>query len=173
MNLALTQASRRLRGLVPALSSFALVTVGVLPMGLPHFSSICPALALMAVFYWSIFRADLMSMLSAFAIGLGVDLLTGGPLGLQAVILLLAHGLAVSQRRVFLGTSFLVNWWGYGIVALGAGLFAWLVASLVHWTLHDLRPVLAQLGLSLGLYPLVYWLLSRLEQRWLRPGLPV
>src|SRR3546814_14355387 len=71
----------------------------------------------MAVFYWSIFRADLMTMLGAFLIGLFLDLLSGGPLGLNAATLLLIHELGVSQRRVFLGSSFLVNWTAFALVA--------------------------------------------------------
>lgn len=173
MSAALRQLSRRLRGLVPPISSLGLVVIGAVPLGLPHFAQISPALALMAVFYWSIFRADLMSMLWAFAIGLAVDLLTGGPLGMQAVILLAAHALAVSQRRIFLASSFVVNWWGFGIIVLGAGLVSWLLACLLHGTLHDLLPVLAQMLLAVGLYPMVYWVLNLLERRWLRPGLPV
>jgi len=166
-------AGRRLHGLLPALSCLLLAIIGAAPLGLPHFGMVGPAMALMAVFYWSIFRADLMTMLGAFGIGLVVDLLSGGPVGLNAVLLLLTHALAVSQRRVFLGSSFLVNWWGFGMVALGAAIIGWAVACLLNWHLHDPRPLLAQLGLSLGLYPLVYWLLSRLEQRMLRPALPI
>lgn len=168
----LANATRRMRGFLPIVSCLLLVAVGLAPVGLPYFATVSPALALMAVFYWSIFRADLMSMLGAFLIGLVVDLITAGPLGLNALILLLTHELGVSQRRVFLGSSFLVNWWAFALVAIGASLIGWAVASLLHWQIHAFRPLLAQLLLSLGLYPAIYWLLSRLEQRYLRPGLP-
>ncbi|WP_374634507.1 rod shape-determining protein MreD [Ferrovibrio sp.] len=173
MKIGLALAAGRLHGLLPVLSCLVLAIIGTAPLELPHFGPVGPVLALMAVFYWSIFRADLMTMLGAFSIGLVVDLLSGGPIGLHAVLLLLTHALAVSQRRVFLGSSFLVNWWGYGMVALGAAFVSWSVACLLNWYLHDPRPLLAQLGLSLGLYPLVYWLLSRLERRLLRPALPI
>lgn len=173
MKVGLALAGRRMRGLLPVLSCLLLAIIGVSPMDMPHFGSVGPVLALMAVFYWSIFRADLMTMLGAFLIGLVVDLLSGGPIGLYAVLLLLTHALAVSQRRVFLGSSFLVNWWGYGMVALGSAVIGWVVACLLNWQMHDPRPLLTQLGLSLGLYPLVYWLLSWLERRWLRNALPV
>ncbi len=162
----------RLRGFLPIMTCLLLVAFGLMPLGLPHFAPISPALALMAVFYWSIFRADLMSMLGAFLIGLVVDLITAGPLGINALLLLLTHELGVSQRRVFLGSSFLVNWWGFAMVAVGASLLSWLIASLLHWQMHEIRPMLAQLLLSLGLYPAIYWLLSRIEQRYLRLGAP-
>lgn len=166
-------ALRRLQSLLPLVTSLLLVAFGLAPSGLPHFGLVGPALALMAVFYWSIFRADLMSMASAFAIGLVVDLLSGGPLGLNALILLLTHELGVSQRRVFMGSSFFVNWWAFSMVAFGAAVIGWALASLLHWHLSPPGPVVAQLGLSLFCYPAVYWLLSRMERRLLRPGIPL
>jgi rod shape-determining protein MreD len=168
MSALLRQTSRRLQALLPILSSVFLVLLGLAPVGLPHFESVAPAFALMAVFYWSIFRSDLMTMLGAFMIGLLLDLLSAGPLGLNALALVLVHELGMAQRKVFLGSSFLVNWAAFALV-VGAVLPAgWVVVSLLHWRLLPTAPLLAQLLLSLTLYPAVYWLLSRLERRWLR-----
>ncbi|WP_374303645.1 rod shape-determining protein MreD [Ferrovibrio sp.] len=173
MSALLRQASRRIRALLPILSSLALVLFSLIPVGLPHFDSVGPAFALMAVFYWSIFRSDLMTMLGAFAIGLLLDLLSGGPLGLNALVLLLAHELGVSQRRVFLGSSFLVNWAAFALV-IGAVLpICWVLVSLLHWQMLPVTPLVTQLFLSLACYPGIYWLLSRLERRWLRASVAV
>ncbi|MFN4311896.1 MAG: rod shape-determining protein MreD [Ferrovibrio sp.] len=168
MSALLRQTRRRIRALLPIISSLALVLFGLLPLGLPHFDVVGPAFALMAVFYWSIFRSDLMTMTGAFAIGLLLDLLSGGPLGLNALVLLLAHELGVSQRRVFLGSSFLVNWAAFALVIAAVLPVCWALISLLHWQMLPVTPLVAQLLLSLALYPAVYWLLSRLERRWLR-----
>lgn len=173
MSALLRQASRRIRALLPILSSVALVMLGLLPIGLPHFDTVAPSFALMAVFYWSIFRSDLMTMVGAFLIGLLLDLLTGGPLGLNALILVIIHELGVSQRRVFLGSSFLVNWTAFALVIGAVAPLSWALISLLHWRLLPTAPVLAQVLLSLGLYPGVYWVLSRLERRWLRSSVTV
>ncbi|HEX6958345.1 MAG TPA: rod shape-determining protein MreD [Ferrovibrio sp.] len=169
MSVLLRQAGHQIRALLPMLSSLALVLAGLLPIGLPHFGSVSPALALMSVFYWSIFRSDLMTMAGAFLIGLILDLLSGGPPGLNALTLLLTHELGVSQRRVFLGSSFLVNWCCYALVATAAAAVSWALVCLLHWHLFPVVPVLAQWGLSLATYPMIYWLLSLLERRYLRP----
>ncbi|WP_341703389.1 rod shape-determining protein MreD [Ferrovibrio sp.] len=168
MHNLLAQINRRLRAFLPLLSSLALGLIGLTPLGMPYLELAAPSLALMAVFYWSIFRADLMTMLGAFLIGLAIDLLSGGPVGLNAMMLLLAHELGVSQRRVFLGSSFLVNWSAFALVASAAILAGWLLISLLYWTLLPVAPRIAQWALSLAVYPAVYWLLSRIERRWLR-----
>lgn len=173
MSALLRQTSRRIRALLPILSSIALVMFGLLPIGLPHFDSVAPAFALMAVFYWSIFRSDLMTMVGAFLIGLLLDLLSAGPLGLNALALVLVHELGMAQRKVFLGSSFLMNWAAFALV-LGAVLPAgWVIVSLLHWRLQPTVPLVAQLLLSLMLYPAVYWALSKLERRWLRTSVAV
>lgn len=173
MQALLRQTDRRLRAMLPLFTCVLLGVIGLTPLGLPHLDAASPALALMAVFYWSIFRSDLMTMVGAFLAGLFLDLLGGGTPGLNALILLLTHELGVSQRKVFLGSSFLVNWAGFALVASGAILLGWTVVSLLHWQPLPLVPRLAQWALSLAFYPAVYWLLSRIERRWLRPALTV
>lgn len=166
------QTNRRFRSILPLISSAGLVLVSIMPLGLPHLNSVAPLLAVMAVFYWSIFRPDLMSMLDAFLIGLMLDLLSGGPPGLNAATLLLIHELGVSQRRVFLGSSFLVNWTAFALVAGAVLPISWLLVSLLHWKLLPTAPVLAQFLLSLAIYPAVYWMFSRLERSLPRPATP-
>jgi len=170
VNALIERSIGRFRALVPLLSSLLLAVLGLAPMGMPYAPPVASALALMAVFYWSIFRADLMSMAGALLVGVTVDMLSGGPFGVNALILLLTHELGVSQRRVFLGSSFLVNWWAFSMTALGAGIIAWSISSLLYWHFFPPQPILAGIGLSLLIYPAIYWLLNRLERRWLRPA---
>src|SRR3546814_542272 len=88
MDALLNQTNRRLRAFLPLLSSLVLGLVGLTPLGLPHLELVAPSLALMAIFYWSIFRADLMTMAGALLIGLVFDLSIAGPVGLHARMLL-------------------------------------------------------------------------------------
>ena len=159
---------RLLLGLTPTVLTLLLVVVSAVPLGLPYFASISPLMAMMSVYYWSIYRADLMPAPAVFLIGLAQDLVSGGPLGLMALVLLLVHGLCVSQRRVFLSKPFLVGWWGFMFVAAGAVTVAWVLACLYYLSWFDPRPVAAQLVLTVALYPPLTWLFSRTETRLLR-----
>ena len=78
----------------------------------------------------------------------------------------------MSQRRVFLGSSFLVNWTAFALVAGAVLPIGWLLVSVLHWSLLPTAPILAQFLLSLAIYPAVYWLFSRLERRLPRPATP-
>ncbi|HYL32283.1 MAG TPA: rod shape-determining protein MreD [Stellaceae bacterium] len=154
--------------LTPTLMTLLLLLVVAVPLGLPHFSSIAPLVSVMSVYYWSIFRPEVMPAPAAFLIGLAEDVLSGGPIGLMSLVLLLVQGFCVSQRRVLLSRPFLVGWWGFSFVAAGASLATWVMACLYYLAWFDPRTAAAQFLLTVTLYPLATWLFSRTEARLLR-----
>ena len=150
-----------LRATIPGLTLLLCIFLATIPLGIPYFSDVTPFLSLMAVYYWSIYRPDLMPAIVVFAGGLLQDVLTGGPVGLLALVLVLVHGVGVSQRRVFLGKSFQVEWWGFSLITAGAVLFAWAVASLYFTTLMEARGFVVQALLTVAVYPLMTRLFSQ------------
>jgi rod shape-determining protein MreD len=158
----------RLVGVIPGALAISLVLLTLAPMGLPYWNRVAPNFALMSVFYWTIFRPDLMPTWFAFLLGLLLDGVAGGPLGVYALTFTIVRGLSFNQRRVFVGKSFVIGWWGFIVVAVLATLFAWAVISLYHGHLYALRAVLVQLGLTVALYPAVAWLFGRAEIALLR-----
>src|SRR5690606_23391529 len=101
----------------------------------------------------------------AFAVGLSVDLLSGGPLGLNAFVLTLVHAVTRANRRALAGESFLLVWLGFVAVAAGAGLALWLAASLFWASLLAPRALLAQLAVTVAVYPLAAQLFALAQRR--------
>ncbi|MFQ5785302.1 MAG: rod shape-determining protein MreD [Alphaproteobacteria bacterium] len=159
---------RGLRSLTPLVLTLALVLVSVLPLRLPGFSSVTPVVALIAVYHWSIYRPDLLPLTGVFVIGLVQDALAGTPLGLTSLVLLLVQAVVVSQRRFFHGKSFLVEWWGFMLVAPVATLVSWMLASAYFATLITPRPLGFQLLLTVALYPCFTWVFARAQYYLLR-----
>ncbi|MBT3931054.1 MAG: rod shape-determining protein MreD [Rhodospirillaceae bacterium] len=143
------------------------VVLSCLPIPLPGVGLIAPAIALMAVYYWSIQRPELLPPVAVFIIGFVQDALSGGVLGLSPFVFLLVHALVVSQRRFFLGKSFLLTWWGFSLVAVGAELVLWILASLVAVQLIDPEAMAVQTLLTVALFPCVSWLLVRVHRAFL------
>jgi rod shape-determining protein MreD len=150
-----------LRRITPIASCFAMVLLGVVPHGLPQFPAVAPDLAMMAVFYWAIYRPDLLPNWAVFLIGLFQDVLTGVLLGLNVAVLLVVHYVGLSQRRAFIGKPFVVAWFGFMVLALGAGTLFWLVLSVMSGTISITRAVLFQHVLTFALFPVMSWLLVR------------
>ena len=83
--MALTGHALRLhhwaRSLIPVTLSLLLVLGAILPLPVPYYSVVAPALPLMAVYYWSVYRPDLMPHVAVFIIGVLVDIFAGTPIG--------------------------------------------------------------------------------------------
>jgi rod shape-determining protein MreD len=151
------------RNLLPVAIALAAVILGTTPLYLPGYGAVAPDLALMAVFYWAIYRPDLFPAAVAFAVGLVQDALTGTPVGLNALVLLAAYGAIVTQRRFFQNKSFLVVWWAFSLVGLCAALLGWALMSILAVRFVQPMPALFSGLVTVGLYPFVGWLNARLH----------
>lgn len=132
-----------------------LVVLSILPLGIAGYGEIRPAFVLMAVYYWAIYRPYMLSPLGTFLTGLALDLLTGTPLGLQALVLLIVRLVTGTQQKFMLAQRFGVMWACFGLVALASGLAQWLIFGLVNWQMTALKSVLVSAAISALLFPAV------------------
>lgn len=141
------------RSLAPGVITLLLILLSVMPTKIPGWSHIAPPLMLMSVYYWAIYRPDLLPAAAVFVLGLLEDVLTGAPIGVHAFTMLTAYGLVVSQRRFFHGKSFGVVWWGFMLVAAGVMTLEWLLMSALRGGPIDPQPALFALMLTAVVYP--------------------
>ncbi|TNE37326.1 MAG: rod shape-determining protein MreD [Alphaproteobacteria bacterium] len=160
------QFDRILRGSVPFALTFLLVLISVVPTGIG--AVVTPSFVGISVFYWSIHRPYLMNAPLVFLIGVLFDFLTGTPPGLTSLILLALHGIALTQRRVFIGKAFVLTWFGYILVAFGIAMLSWLIACLYSLALLPLMPVMTQYALSVLVFPMFAWGFGKLQNNILR-----
>lgn len=151
------------RHMAPLVATLALLLLSV---SLPHvigLTPIGPMLPLVAVYYWAIYRPDLMGHGSVFLIGVAQDLLSGTPPGVGALVLLLTHAAVIGQHRFFNARPFAVTWWAFALVAAGAILVNWLAVSLVYGQLVDAKAAVYAYLMTVAVYPVVGWVLARVQ----------
>lgn len=153
---------------IPLALTLGLVLVSVVPTHAAGLTRIGPMLSLIAVYYWAIYRPDLLRYGGVFVIGLMQDLLSGTPPGAGALSLLLTYGLVISQYKFFNAKPFAVTWWAFILVAAGATLVKWLAVSAVHGTLVDGDAAFYAYLMTVATYPVVGWLLARAQIMFLR-----
>ncbi len=156
------------RGLAPLAMTFLLMLLTVLPPRAQEIAPVMPALVLTAVYYWAIFRPDLMPAWLVFGIGVLHDLLTGAPLGLGAAMLLTAYLAVAAQRRFFAHATFALLWAGFVLVAAMALTVEWLFGSLLQVRLVDPLETLLRYAATVAAYPCLAWLFGRAQQAFLR-----
>ena len=154
------------RRLVPFGVTLILMLFAMTPTYVPGLSHVTPMYALMAVYFWSIYRPDLLGYGSTFAIGVLEDLLAGTPLGSSALILLLCQRVVFHQQKFFNNKPFGIIWLAFALVAAGAGLLRWLCVGLVAPS--GFTPI-GQMGtaylMTLAVYPIVGWLLAKAHMK--------
>ena len=166
---AVQRLDRSARQLAPFAMSVLLVMFSALPVYLPGYGQVAVDVGLMTVFYWAIYRPDLFPVIAAFVLGLWQDILVGSPIGLHALIFLLANWAIVSQRTFFQGKSFAVIWWCFSLVALAAAILSWIIVCALNVTIMSPVPVLFQAVLTVGVFPFTAWLLARAQHAIIRP----
>jgi rod shape-determining protein MreD len=156
------------RHAIPVGTTLLLLLLTAVPTRLPGLDEVMPVLPLMGVYYWAILRPDLLPAWAAFLIGLLYDILSGLPMGVHALVLLLVQGIAASQQRFFLAKSFLVSWWAFGLLSAGATALTWMLISMLYGKTIAVPPVLIQYAITLGLFPVLTWTLARTQMAFLK-----
>jgi rod shape-determining protein MreD len=156
--------SRRLdiaaRASFPGASTLVLVVLLGAPLQLPAQADLQLGVVLACVYFWSLFRPASLPPALVFTLGLVADLLGGGPLGPAVLVLLVVHGLVLRWRRVLARQGFLLVWFAFAVIAVGAVAADWALASLLAFTPMPVSPALFQAAVAAGVYPALAMLLT-------------
>jgi rod shape-determining protein MreD len=137
---------------IPMTMTLIFLLLGLVPLGIADFSAIAPPLALLPLFYWSVYRPAQIGAVGAFLVGLFSDLLSGQPLGMYSLLFLVTYSMAMTQRQLFLAHSFFVLWWGFMLIATVVAMATWLLTPLFGGQFTALRPVILQVIIAAALF---------------------
>lgn len=147
------------RRLTPFAITVLLILLGAVPLPVPAWHLLAPSLPLIAVFFWTLHRPEDLPPAAAFLLGLGQDIISVEPLGVNGLTFLLICAGVEAQRRFFHGRSFGIVWLGFAVAAVTAALAAWLISCLYFGQLIPGRPVLLQALSTIGWFPVICRLL--------------
>jgi rod shape-determining protein MreD len=116
------------------------------------------------VFYWTIYRPDLLPPVAVFLCGITLDLLSGAPLGVAALVFLLTRVIVLPQRRFFVDRLFPFVWSGFTLLAAAVVAFLWLLGSFFAGAMLDMRAATLQWVLTVASFPAVAYLLMRVQR---------
>ena len=106
------------RSSAPFALSLILVVLSVIPTHIPVYMEVAPILPLVSIYHWAIYRPNLLPVFAVFILGLLQDMLFGTPVGLYVLVFLTVYGVVYSQRRFFIGKSFIFYWLGFAAVSM-------------------------------------------------------
>ena len=158
------------RGLSPVALALVLVILGIVPTRVPGFAQVAPVLVLVAVYHWAFYRPSLFPVAAVFGIGILQDLLSGAPVGLNALVFLTVYGLVGWQRRFLVGKSFLIYWFGFAVIAAVGAVETWVLLSAFYATFVPAKAIVVQYLLMLGIFPVIAWFFLRWQRAFLEPA---
>ena len=140
------------RAALPVAIAVAVVLLLHAPIGLPGQAELLLGGVLACVFWWSLFLPRVMPSTAVFALGLLIDLLGAGPLGLSILLLLIAHIAGLAWRHSLARQGALVIWLVFAGVAAICCALQWGLTMALEWRLLPPGPTLLEFGLALGEY---------------------
>ncbi|MDR3500478.1 MAG: rod shape-determining protein MreD [Parvibaculum sp.] len=164
------RAGRVVMTLLPFVMGILCVFFSFVPVGRIFGTSVMPAFALMAIYYWAIVRPEMFPVYAVFLVGLLSDLLSGGPIGLWAFVYVLTYAVVLSQRFLIVSGAFSVFWLGFLLAAAFAGVASWTVASISYGQVLAARPIVLHMLVTVIVFPVFSWLFGRIERRILPSG---
>jgi rod shape-determining protein MreD len=148
---------------LPALGCLAATVALAAPFRVFGFGFPEPVFALAPAFAWAVIRPSLLGPVTLFVLGLFCDLFWGGPLGLWALSLIAAYGLALGGRSLMAGQGGAVMAaWYLAACVLAFGV-AYILAIILAHEQANLIAVAWQFLWTAALYPIVHWLTDRYE----------
>ncbi|VAV97485.1 hypothetical protein MNBD_ALPHA02-2506 [hydrothermal vent metagenome] len=157
------KTERGIRGALPFLSVLLLILLMQLQYRLFFLDNLFPYLSLAAVYYWSIFKPRLLPVSVLFILGLLQDILSGGPLGMTALLFILVRIFVIRQGSRFLEREFLFNWLFFIFVALLFGFLTWLIASMYLKEIQFFWNAFGQSMLTIAAFPVISWGLNAIR----------
>jgi rod shape-determining protein MreD len=120
-----------------------------------------PVFPLAAAFAWAVIRPSVLPPFVLLGLGLFLDLLWGGPLGLWPICLLIAYAPVLFVQRSASQLDFVGLWATYGVAcaaSLGAG---WVLVSVRAGTAVNMIAVVWQYVATMLLFPIAFLVIQR------------
>ena len=152
------------RQTVPVMTMLLLVLIGSMPLGSLHTFEIFPMLNIIVIFYWTVYRPDLVPPVVLFLIGLIDDVVMGTPLGLMACVFVLLYGVTLTQRQFFIGKPFYVTWLGFSVISAVCICLIWVLVALFAGRLGIVITPFIKYTITLLSFPSAAWLLVRIQR---------
>jgi rod shape-determining protein MreD len=162
-----TRLTRFAWTLIPLLVGILAVLLAQIPFS-PGGTVIGINLPLIIVYFWALYRPDLLPPYAIFLIGLFQDLLGGGPVGLWAMVYLIVYAVVLTQRLMLLARGLFVIWLGFIAAAVIGGIVAYGIAALYYGQAVGAAALAMQVGVTVLAYLVVSPVLAFIQRRLLR-----
>lgn len=122
-----------------------------------------PALDSIIIFFWTIANPNIFNQCILIILGIYYDIITGLPLGFNALIYLVFYNILLNLRKYFVYTSFYVSWIGFAVFS-GCFLISKYLLTIVYYRDFFIATYLPMQWLVLFLlYPSIHAIFNKIK----------
>ena len=148
---------------LPMLYALAATIVLSIPLRIFGFQIPEPIFPMALVFAWPVIRPSVLAPFAILLMGLFLDMFWGGPLGLWALCLLIAYGVALAGRSMMAGQNWAILAGWYALVTAAAMVAGYLFVMLDSRSSPGVIPLAWQFVATILLYPFAQRLIDLFE----------
>lgn len=148
---------------IPAAITLAVTIVLATPVQLFGLHLPEPVIPMVLAFAWPLIRPSVVAPLMLTLLGLILDILTYGPLGLWPLALLAIYAIVLGSRSFLIGQDTVVLFVWYAACCSLAFLLAWLVVTLIAGNPPSILSLIGQVVPTLLLFPFADRMIERFE----------
>lgn len=143
-------------GALPASIALLLTVIYLATKHMSGLSQFMPLLPLMPVFYWGMMQARDMPYWFVFCMGLIMDAVTGLPLGLTSMLLIIFLLMVHAQRKYFFKEGFIIKWVYFAVIYAATAMLNSAMLAFFFAQPKPQLPVILQWLITLCVYPLLH-----------------
>lgn len=148
---------------VPMLQAMGLTILFGIPLQLWGLQLPQPVFPMPLVFAWAVIRPSVLAPMGILIMGLFLDHVWGGVMGLWPLCMLLAYGVLLAGRNMMAGQSRAILWVWYGVVTATSLMAGYLVTMLEDKAAPSLISVGWTFLSTVILFPFAYRLIEMFE----------
>lgn len=117
------------------------------------------------IFVSAITTPKLAPAWAVFLCGMVIDFTADGPLGVYALLFVIAQNVLARRRPILLNGTFTASWVTFWVMSVIITVVPWLISSLLHGKIFSPAPALLGAGINGLIYPILSRPLFVLAQR--------
>lgn len=153
---------------IPLLFSLLLIILFYMPLDLFEISGFRPQISLICVYYWVQKRPQMFGLISAFILGLTVDMCSTTPLGINCLLFMFFAFALNGFFRYVKPASFVVDWLFFSLFETLVLFIKWMILMFYFQKFLDISTILLNGFSTVMFYPLIAYI-SKLVQQNLLP----
>lgn len=148
---------------IPLFLSLILVILFAMPLNVTVLNGFRPQVSFICLYYWVEKRPYMFGLISAFLLGLTVDICSAAPLGLNCLLMMIYWLIGVKVFHYITPISFVMDWFMFAVACISFILSKWLIFMVYYGAYLPIFDVGFSVFSTVMLYPLIAYLNSRIQ----------